>query len=113
MGTPCCSWSQARHGPPGSSWCRLRNSAHLWGLPNLEGRSLEACRRGNSQLKFCLSLIRTCCRLRIPVAFESPSTSWMWQVPQLARLCKRQDSRACVVDHCAFGCRWRKRTRIQ
>ena len=78
--------------PPGSGWCRLRDPSHIWGLPNLSARAQLACSRGNAQLKFCLSLIRTCCRLRIPVALENPGTSWVWQVPQLDRLCKRVDS---------------------
>eukprot|EP00959_Pyramimonas_sp_CCMP1952_P415989 8715538-Pyramimonas_sp.AAC.1 len=40
-GAPCCTWSQARRGPPGSSWCRLRSAEHVWGLPNLDSRASE------------------------------------------------------------------------
>eukprot|EP00959_Pyramimonas_sp_CCMP1952_P466121 9489452-Pyramimonas_sp.AAC.1 len=72
MGTPCCSWSQARRGPPNSSWCRLRSPSHLWSLPNLSQRARLACEKGNSQLKLCLSLIRACRSNHVPAALENP-----------------------------------------
>eukprot|EP00959_Pyramimonas_sp_CCMP1952_P119170 2491413-Pyramimonas_sp.AAC.1 len=37
----------------------------------------------------------------------------MWQTSQLARLSGRPDSHLCAVDFCAFGTRWRNRTRVQ
>ena len=113
MGAPCCSWSRTWHGPPGTSWRRLRNPSHLWGLPNLDARAQRDCAKGNAQLKQCLSLVRACRRVRVPVALGSPSSSWMWQVPPLARLLRRPDSHMCTLDFCAFGTRWRKRTRVQ
>ena len=113
MGTPCCTWSQARHGPPGSSWCRLRSSSHVWGLPNLDPRASEACKRGNLQLKFSLRVVRACLRVKTPVALENPGTSWMWHVPSLQRLALHRDSHDCTTDYCSWGARWRKRTRVQ
>ena len=113
LGTPCCTWSQARHGPPGSSWCRLRDAANLWGLSNLDPRASGACKRGNSQLRFSLRIVRACLRVGTPVALENPGSSWMWQVPSLQRLCRDRTSHNCTTDYCSFGARWRKRTRVQ
>eukprot|EP00959_Pyramimonas_sp_CCMP1952_P250696 5240178-Pyramimonas_sp.AAC.1 len=58
IGTACCSWSQARHGPPNSSWCRPRSPSHIWGCPILSPEPASRVRRGilNSSFVFLSSV---------------------------------------------------------
>ena len=51
LGTPCSSWSRARRGPPGSSWCQIRSSSHILGMPNLKAADQEKILLGNATAK--------------------------------------------------------------
>ena len=58
LGTPCASWSRARHGPPLSSWCAIRDNTHLFGLPNLNPRDQDKIRIGNATMNFTAVVIK-------------------------------------------------------
>eukprot|EP00959_Pyramimonas_sp_CCMP1952_P268193 5607654-Pyramimonas_sp.AAC.1 len=86
MGTPCASWSRARHGPPGTSWCSIRSADFPLGIQGLSGNSLQAVRSGNAQMTFTVRVIRLCRRLSIPVYVENPGASFLWSAPPMASL---------------------------
>ena len=109
---PCSSWSQARHGPPGSSWCTIRSRDHIWGLPGLGPRPQAAVDFGISQLRFALALISLCRSLGVLVYLENPGTSWVWSTPRLQGLVEAPDAAIFNLDMYAFGARWRKFTKV-
>ena len=113
FGTPCTTWSRARHGPVGSSWDPLRDNQHIYGIPGLSSHDQHKIRVGNRTMTCTARLIRLCCRFKVPCFLENPSGSMMWLAPPILRLCHHSESRCCVCDFCQYGARWRKRTRIQ
>eukprot|EP00959_Pyramimonas_sp_CCMP1952_P024586 516215-Pyramimonas_sp.AAC.1 len=48
----------------------------------------------------------------MPVAFENPMSSLMWQEPLLSHLLTLPTCNTTVFDFCAHGTRWRKSTRL-
>lgn len=113
FGTPCTTWSRARHGPVVSSWDPLRDNQHIYGIPGLSSHDQHKIRVGNRTMTCTARLIRLCCRFKVPCFLENPSGSMMWLAPPILRLCHHSESRCCVCDFCQYGARWRKRTRIQ
>ena len=111
-GTPCSSWSRARHGPPGSNWCTLRDAHHLFGLPNLHSNAQAAVEIGNALMHRTAAAFSLCHRLSIPAWLENPSSSMLWQVEPIARLARLPEANIAVHDACQYGARWRKRTCI-
>ena len=109
---PRSSWSQARHGPPGTSRCSIRSRDHLWGLPNLGPRPQAAVDLGNAQLRFALSLVSLGRSTGAPVHLDNPGTSWVWSTPGMQALLGASDATVFNLDMCAFGSRWRKFTKV-
>ena len=112
FGTPCSSFSRARHGPEGSSWGPIRNASHIWGISNFSSRDKAKIQLGNACAKLSCRITTLCNSLGVPVLFENPRTSMLWKVPPLQRLLRAP---TCVMNsigffqHCA---RWRKRTGV-
>jgi hypothetical protein len=110
MGTPCSSWSRARHDLDGGG---PRSQQFIWGKPNLSEADSTRVLDGNNTLSMSMKLIRLCLtgsRTLCPIVLENPATSYMWSVPSLQRLVAR--GQLIKVDYCQFGCRWRKRTSL-
>lgn len=113
LATVCTSWSQARHGPIGSSWGPIRDDQHIYGLPNLRPSDQEKIRFGNATMRATCRIITACIQNRIACFLENPAGSMMWKAPPLVKLCSHHCSLSFVCDFCQYGARWRKRTRIQ
>ena len=109
LGTPCSSWSRARHDLPDSWGPRSRN--HIWGKPNLSDRDKERVKIGNRTLNYSNRIIKLAKTLFIPVVIENPDSSYLWHAPTLVRL--SGDSDDVIVDFCQFKKRRRKRTRLR
>ena len=106
LGTPCASWSRARHDLDGGG---PRSKDHIFGKPNLSPADAQRVAIGNNTLHFSLKVIHTSDHCAIPTVLENPASSMMWQVPALIRL----KGKPVLLDYCQFGERWRKRTRFQ
>ena len=113
LATPGTTWCQARHGPVNSSWGPLRDSQHLFGLPDLKVHDRLKVKQENQTALFTCKAIHACKQNSIPCILENPSSSMMWQIPFLVRLCSLSCSRCVHCDFCQFGAKWRKRTRVQ
>ena len=109
---PCASFSRARHGPASSNWPPLRSAEFPNGLPSLRERDQQAVDRGNTTLRATAFLIEVFVKLEIPSACENPSTSFLWSADVMPQLLSLPSCFSSTVDFCAFGARWRKRTRI-
>ena len=112
LGTPCSSFSRARHGPEGSAWGPIRSVARVWGLPNLSHRDQAKIRLGNACAKFSCRVIALCNSLHVPVMLENPRTSMLWKIPPLLRLLRAPSCVMNTTDFCQHGTRWRKRTGV-
>jgi hypothetical protein len=112
MGTPCTSWSRARHGPPGSSWCAIRSNSHILGLPNLRENDKTKIRQGNLTMAVSTRFIRACIKHGVPCFLENPAHSMMWLAPQMQRVTRHPSHTSNITDFCQHGARWRKRTRV-
>ena len=112
LGTPCTSWSRARHGLPGTSWQPLRSPEALDGLPHLEGIDFAKIQHGNITFRFSLRIIRAAALRGISVALENPHSSFMWSHPALQKELRRQSCSEYVFDFCQYKMPWRKRTKV-
>ena len=111
LGTPCSSWSRARHGPLLSNWGPLRSTGFPLGLPNLTANDQKKVREGNRFMRMSALIIKLCRSLGVPVFCENPSGSLLWEAPHMQAQI-RQGSRKSVLDFCQYGAPWRKRTTI-
>jgi hypothetical protein len=105
IGLPCktCSVARMRN--------QIRN--HTWGVWGLVGVSevdLERVREGNAQARWAARLFLLFAALGAPIAIENPSSSLVWFTPVFRRLLAK--FRSVEFDCCAFGAKYRKRTRI-
>ncbi len=57
-------------------------------------------------------IIQEAIQLCIPIVIENPNTSFLWSAPVLVALAQAPCFRSHQVDQCAYGTRWRKRTRL-
>ena len=112
LGTPCSSFSRARHGPPGSSWQAIRSAEHLWGIPNLEGSDKGKLKAGNKLMRVSSQIMQRCYDMHIPVFLENPHTSFLWQMPLIKKFVSMPEANFRVSDACQYNARWRKRTGI-
>lgn len=110
LGTPCTSWSRARRGPPGSPWGPIRSRAHIYGLPNLSDPDKVKISVGNASMRFSAKIIDTCYKCGVPVVFENPAPSMIFEAPPIRKLLKF--GVRIHVDMCQFGAKWRKRTAL-
>ena len=86
----------------------LRDSDHLWGLPNLNKSDRKKLALGNALFRFTIRILELCERWNIPYALENPATSMAWEMQHLQRFCKTYDPNFCHLDFCQFGERWKK-----
>lgn len=112
IATPCSSWSRARRGKPGSPGGPLPSGAQPLGVSNLAAVDQEKVRRGNDQTRATVRIVKTALRFKIPIVLENPCQPMLWQTPAIAALCRDPPCRTAIVDTCAFGTRWRKRTKF-
>ena len=109
LGTPCNSWSRARHDINGGG---PRSNDHIWGLPPDQLSPADQLRiaLGNATLKFSCSIVRMCRKYKIPCCLENPASSLIWKAPPL-RILSSLGSIA-TSDFCQYGKPWRKRTNV-
>jgi len=107
LGTPCSSWSRARHDFNGGG---PRNQEFIFGLKDLSVADQHRVDVGNKSLRFSLQIIRVCIRMRIICCLENPLTSWMWSAPPLQLLSLK--GHLSITDYCQFGTPWRKSTKV-
>ena len=110
MALPCNTFSRARHGKDGPR--ALRSSEQPWGLPGIEGKDSSKLQDANKLLCVCLWLCRYLCRANVGWVLENPGYSYLWDVPEIRRLSRRDNIAFDFLDFCQFGERWRKRTRL-
>ena len=113
IGITCASWSRAWRAPKWSRMPRaLRdNWQYIYGLPDLEERDQCRVDDGNESLRFVSGLIRLCLEHHVMLVLDNPATSRLWSTPEMSRLLPKAASDD-LVDYCAFGMTWRKRTRL-
>ena len=112
LGTPCSSWSRARHGPIGSSWGPLRSRKHILGFPNLRLNDNLKLKNGNAHMRFSAAIIKLCLECQLPCMLENPSGSYLFQARAIQILLGSSVCNSFTLDQCAFGSAWRKRTQI-
>jgi len=112
FGTPCGSWSIARHGPFGSHWGPLRSRKHIMGLPGLPPRDNAKIRLGNATMRQTADPIKLADSMGIPVALENPASSRLFVAPAIAALRRRPSHQDILLDMWQFGAPFRKHTRL-
>ena len=113
LAPPCSSWSRARRGPKtGGPPPALRDSQHILGFPHLAGRDLQCVAAGNRCMRFCARMLRECAKHSIPAGMENPRSSMIWLAMPLRGVIAATWSEDVFVDHCQWGTRWRKPTRL-
>ena len=112
IATPCSSFSRARHGPPGTSWCALRDANNLYGFPGLATSARQAVTLGNVLMKFSAQILRRCAAMHIPAFLENPATSFLWIMPPILAVSSTSTAISSAYDACQYGAPWRKRTGI-
>ena len=61
-------------------------------------------------MNFTASVIKHCLFFGVPACLENPSTSLAWQYPCIVDITTRGEK--VVLDQCAFGTSWRRRTTL-
>ena len=102
LGTPCSSWSRARHDINGGA---PRSKKHIWEVPNISAADLIRVAFGSLTLRVSVRIISKCFQTGAPVLLESCSTSLIFDAPPLLRLW-------CVPDYCQYCTQWGKRTNV-
>ena len=100
LGTPCSSWSRARHGPATSAWGPLRDKQHLEGLPSLNDRDQAKVREGNLVRDFTCAVVRWCAVRDIPCFVENPISSYLWASSPMQSLKLLPNFAECFLDFC-------------
>ena len=108
LGTPCDSWSRARHDIDKSG---PRSQTHIMGKNDLSAKDRIRVCVGNMTMLFSVKLISIACKSKIPIIIENPATSFLWDAPAMRRVSSGHTD--VIVDFCQFGKRWRKRTRLR
>ena len=107
LGTPCSSWSRARHDIDGGG---PRDKYNLLGKPNLSDADQLRVSNGNRTMRASVQLIKTCATVGAICVLENPHTSMLFQVPVVRALVNT--GQIAVTDYCQFDTRWRKRTQF-
>ena len=92
----------------------IRNKQHPWGIPReqLSDKDFEKVQVGNSTMQAAIEMVDHLHRRQLPWSLENPHASKCWNLPFFKALQEDENVDMCVVDFCAFGTPWRKRTRI-
>ena len=109
LATPCTTFSVARDRTE-----VLRSREHPWGLPPqlLSEADRKKVSDGNACAQATLKIIAWCDRLQLPWIVANPISSKLWQLPEFQRLLHADHTEVAVIDFCAYGRRWRKRTQL-
>ena len=67
---------------------------------------------GNLCAQAALKFIRACDVRGIPWIVENPQSSKLWCLPEFEQLASAAHTQVRVIDFCAYGMPWRKRTRL-
>ncbi|CAE7307382.1 unnamed protein product, partial [Symbiodinium sp. CCMP2456] len=105
-GPVCSSFSRAIRPP-------VRDKANPLGLPGLRSSMYAKVMEGNQHAEFVAALVSEFQLLSLPYWVENPHGSYFWEVPSIKNLLGEPWRDSCwVLDYCAFGTAWRKRTRF-
>ncbi|CAE7238074.1 unnamed protein product [Symbiodinium sp. CCMP2456] len=105
-------------GPVCSSFSRavrpnVRSKELPLGLQNVRASMQQKVHEGNLHASFSAALAREFGKIGRPVWVENPHGSYLWNTPWWEDLLKDRGAADCwVLDFCAFGAPWRKRTRF-
>ena len=105
LGTPCSSWSRARHDIDGGG---PRSRQHIWGRPGLPPAEQVRVDLGNATARLSGRFISDAHRAGVATVLENPRSSMLWMCPPISRLLKVGN--LVSTDFCQFGAAWRKRT---
>ena len=103
---PVCS-SMSRAITP--AWRTVAQPEGTQGLSSCQQAKVEA---GNQFAKFIAQVGMLCLQLDLPFWFENPWLSFLWWIPSIQSLRSELGVGFWLLDFCAFGTPWRKRTRI-
>lgn len=110
---PCNTWSRARRAPP---WSRLpkplRSYEFIFGLPDLKKSDVAKVQQANNMFFGALRCIRRCLRTGKAGYLENPANSWVWQTPQMKRICMHPRVKLVRTDLCQYDVQWKKPTYI-
>ncbi len=112
LGTPCTTWSRARHGPVGSSWGPIRSNDFIYGIPGVSFHDQQKLKVGNQTMRFTARIISLCIKFFVPCILENPIHSLLWFAPPVSRCAVSGVCRSFVCDFCQYGAKWRKRTKL-
>ena len=90
----------------------VRDKDRPYGLPNLTANMFEKVSMGNHHAIWLAGLIDLCRKYHVFFWVENPDGSFLWSLDEWVKLGAKDPSHSMRVDYCAFGCAWRKRTRI-
>ena len=110
LAVPCTSWGRIR----GLSKV-LRNSAFPWGIAPLDQfteKEQASLKEGNLTMIACIELVLFFQARGIPWVVENPEGSFCWYCQEWQRIFDMMGVFSAVVDYCALGLPWRKRTRF-
>ncbi|CAE6965207.1 unnamed protein product [Symbiodinium sp. CCMP2592] len=106
-GGPVCSSLSRAIRPP------VRSLEYPAGLPDARPSMREKIDEGNQHADFMASVAELCQELDLPCWVENPHGSYLWALPRWRRFLGDDWRSVCwVVDYCALGAPWRKRTRF-
>ena len=112
--TPCNGYSKARRAPQTSHYPhRLRSASYPRGLPTLTGPDKCAVTLSNKLGDTAQALIDIAYKHRVPGFEENPGASYLWDQPTRKRFAELPHVVDRLVDMCAFGAEFRKRTRLR
>ena len=104
---PCQTFTVAR-----CSSDPMRSKLHPLGLPHLMNEKLAIVKRANTCVANLMRILRAAHACSVPWVVENPHSSFLWQAPSFVKMAAQDRVDTAVVDQCAFGARWRKRTRF-
>ena len=86
LGTPCASWSVARHGNEHGGLPPLRDrGAHIYGFPNLSANDHLRVELGNATMRASAFLISDHKSAGVPIMLENGIQSMLWAAPEIAQ----------------------------
>ena len=90
----------------------MRTRSHILGRPGLTARHHDAVVHGNSTMRLSARILASCIRLGVPCFLENPHSSMLFKAPAIAKLIGDTRCQTFISDHCQYGARWRKTTRV-
>ena len=109
LAPPCESWTPAR-----DRTCVIRNKSFPWGLPRDQLSDLDFGKvlLGNRTMRSAIEIVKHLHGKGLPWGIENPHASKCWNLEFFQRMQRDERVTTIVLDFCAFGTAWRKRTRI-